>query len=156
MCEILFKGLKMAKKYDDMNTFEKTIEMTDIVKTFGRGLWGDKYNEWLDKSNTKAKGFAGKFLKVSFWLSVLLSLCGIAFIVLEIKTEEMANRMVWIGIAPLFFTTAIQLLRHKYYGLFKLLWLFPIVLWVFIFAVFGFGILSEINPELYNKIWDLI
>ena len=152
----------MAKKYDDMNTFEKTIEMTDIVKTFGRGLWGDKYNEWLDKSNTKAKGFVGKFLRVSFWISVILTLLALFLMVSEVglsghrvitKSKEIFAVFFLI---PAIFTTAIQLLRHKYYGLFKLLWLFPIVLWVFIFAVFGFGILSEINPELYNKIWDLI
>ena len=145
-----------------MNTAEKLVEMTDIVKTFGDGIWGDKYNEWLDKSNTKAKGFAGKFLRVSFWISVILTLLALFLMVSEVglsghrvitKSKEIFAVFFLI---PAIFTTAIQLLRHKYYGLFKLLWLFPIVLWVFIFAVFGFGILSEINPELYNKIWDLI
>ena len=150
------------KKRKDMNTAEKLVEMTDIVKTFGDGIWGDKYNEWLDKSNTKAKGFVGKFLRVSFWISVILTLLALFLMVSEVglsghrvitKSKEIFAVFFLI---PAIFTTAIQLLRHKYYGLFKLLWLFPIVLWVFIFAVFGFGILSEINPELYNKIWDLI
>ena len=30
------------KKRKDMNTAEKFVEMTDIVKTFGDGIWGDK------------------------------------------------------------------------------------------------------------------
>ena len=150
------------KKRKDMNTAEKLVEMTDIVKTFGDGIWGDKYNAWLDKSNTKASGFVGKFLRVSFWISVILTLLALFLMVSEVglsghrvitKSKEIFAVFFLI---PAIFTTAIQLLRHKYYGLFKLLWLFPIVLWVFIFAVFGFGILSEINPELYNKIWDLI
>ena len=150
------------KKRKDMNTAEKFVEMTDIVKTFGDGIWGDKYNEWLDKSNTKASGFVGKFLRVSFWISVILTLLALFLGIAEVGvshhrgTTEKKEFFGVLVLIPAIFTTAIQLLRHKYYGLFKLLWLFPIVLWVFIFAVFGFGILSEINPELYNKIWDLI
>ncbi len=61
------------------------------------------------------------------------------------STTKSKEILVMFVLIPAIFTTAIQLLRHKYYGLFKLLWLFPIVLWVFIFAVFGFGILSEIK-----------
>ena len=145
------------KKLKDMSTLEKLVDVTDVVKLYGGGIWGDKYNEWLDKSNTKASGFVGKFLRVSFWISVLLSFAGFAFWIFELNTHALKNSpFVLVGLTPLIFTTAIQLLRHKYYGLFKLLWLFPIVLWAFIFAVFGFGILSEISPELYNKIWDLI
>ena len=77
------------KKRKDMNTAEKFVEMTDIVKTFGDGIWGDKYNEWLDKSDKKVnpKSFAGKFLKVSFWISILLSFAGFAFWIFELNTH---------------------------------------------------------------------
>ena len=78
MREILFKGQKMAKKLDDMNFVEK---MTDIINVYGPT---NKYNEWLEKSNTKVnpKSFAGKFLKVSFWISTFIStICIVVFMV---------------------------------------------------------------------------
>lgn len=65
------------KKWEDMNTLERIVDATDVVKLYGGGIWGDKYDKWLDKSNTKASGFAGKFLRVSFWLSTIFTLLGL-------------------------------------------------------------------------------
>ena len=43
------------KKIKDMSTAEKLIEMIDIVKTFGGGIWDDKYNEWYSTTNSKSQ-----------------------------------------------------------------------------------------------------
>ncbi len=105
--------------------------------------------------------FAGKFFKVSFWISTIISLiCFFALLTMAFGPEHGAETeagqfqtMATIAlITPMFFTAAIKILRSRYYGLYKLLWLFPLVMWVLMLAVFGLGILSDVNPELYNKL----
>lgn len=133
------------KKWEDMNTLERIVDATDVVKLYGGGIWGDKYDKWLDKSNTKASGFAGKFLRVTLWLSILYALVGLAFLVFEIKTQSQADKVAWIGITPLILTTMIQILRHKYYGAFKLLWIAPIIVWAITLSVPICGILDDLG-----------
>ena len=154
----------MAKRVEDVPFVERT---TDIINLATGTLATEKYNKWLAKSDKKvnSKSFAGKFLKVSFWISTFISLiCFFAAGVTALtglKHGEMTEagqveRMFFLALfIPLFFTAAIKILQSRYYGLYKLLWLFPLVMWGIILSIFGLGILSDTNPELYNKFWSL-
>ena len=155
----------MAKKWKDMSLIEKAFN-ADIINVASGGSAADKYNEWLEKSDKKVNphSFAGRFLKVSFWVSTLISaICFFALLtqLFDSMSGEMTEagkveRMFFLALfIPFFFTAAIKILRSRYYGLYKLLWLFPLVMWALILAVFGLGILSDVNPELYNKLWSL-
>ena len=141
----------MGKRVEDVPFVERA---TDIVNFATGTLATEKYNKWLAKSNKKVnpRSFAGRFLKVSFWISTIISLiCFFALLTTAFGPEHGAmtdagrfQTMATIAlITPMFFTAAIKILRSRYYGLYKLLWLFPLVMWALILAVFGLGILSE-------------
>ena len=144
----------MAKKLNDMNYIEK---VTDPATLIGGGIWGDKYNEWLDKSDKKVnpKSFAGKFLKVSFWISTFYAAICLFFLVVNsisndttgarLEPAQTQDMLMCLLLIPLPFVLAIKVLRSRYYGLYKLLWLFPIILWTFTLGLPICGILNDLG-----------
>ena len=150
----------MAKRVEDVPFVERT---TDIINLATGTLATEKYNKWLAKSDKKvnSKSFAGKFLKVSFWISTFISLiCFFAGLAMafgpkhgEMTTAGQLQIMFFSALfIPMFFTAAIKILRSRYYGLYKLLWLFPIVLWVFI----GLVLVGMVSEELLGNLFDFI
>ena len=151
----------MAKKLDEMSYIEK---VTDPATLIGGGIWGDKYNEWLDKSDKKVnpKSFASKFLKVSFWISTFIVAICLFFLVANsigdtttgarLEVAQTQDMLMCLLLIPLPFVLAIKVLRNRYYGLYKLLWLFPIVLWAFI----GLALVAAISEETMEQIVDFI
>ena len=151
----------MAKKLDEMSYIEK---VTDPATLIGGGIWGDKYNEWLEKSDKKVnpKSFAGKFLKVSFWISTFIAAICLFFLVANsigdtttgarLEAAQTRDMLMCLLLIPLPFVLAIKILRNRYYGLYKLLWLFPIVLWAFI----GLALVAAVSEETIEQIVDFI
>ena len=152
----------MADKFDkfkDMGFVERT---TDFVNVYGPT---NKYNEWLKKSDKKVNphSFAGRFLKVSFWISTLISaICFITILIMGFtnightggmtEAGQLRYKMIIALVIPLCFTTAIKILRSRYYGLYKLLWLFPLVMWGILSLVF----VAAISEETMEQIVDFI
>ena len=152
----------MADKFDkfkDMGFVERT---TDFVNVYGPT---NKYNEWLKKSDKKVNphSFAGRFLKVSFWISTLISvICFITILIMGFtnmghtggmtEAGQLRYKMIIALVIPLCFTTAIKILRSRYYGLYKLLWLFPLVMWGILSLVF----VAAVSEETMEQIVDFI
>ena len=152
----------MADKFDkfkDMSFVERT---TDFVNVYGPT---NKYNEWLKKSDKKVNphSFAGRFLKVSFWISTLISvICFITILIMGFtnmghtggmtEAGQLRYKMIIALVIPLCFTTAIKILRSRYYGLYKLLWLFPLVMWGILSLVF----VAAVSEETMEQIVDFI
>ena len=151
-----------------MSFTDRQIHNSDAVHFFGFSTQSKRYDEWLNKSSTKVNphSFAGKFLKVSFWLAVIISIVCAWAIVAGAFGSSSVGGMTEAGqlkakataalTIPFFIVTAIQILRHKYYGLFKLLWLFPLVMWAVIISAFGFAMLQLTDQETYKQLLEQI
>ena len=149
---------------DKMSFTDRQIHNSDAVHFFGFSSQSKKYDEWLNKSSTKVNphSFAGRFLKVSFWLAVIISIVCAWAIVAGAFNSSSVGGMTEAGqfkakvtaalTIPFFIVTAIQILRHKYYGLYKLLWLFPLVMWGILSLVF----VAAISEETMEQIVDFI
>ena len=152
----------MADKFDKFKDMGFVERMTDFVNVYGPT---NKCNEWLEKSDKKVNphSFAGRFLKVSFWISTFISaICFITILIMGFtnightggmtEAGQLRYKMIIALVIPLCFTTAIKILRSKYYGLYKLLWLFPLVMWGILSLVF----VAAISEETMEQIVDFI
>ena len=144
----------MGKRVEDVPFVERT---TDIINLATGTLATEKYNKWLAKSDKKVnpKSFAGKFLKVSFWISTFYAAICLFFLVVNsisndttgarLEPAQTQDMLMCLLLIPLPFVLAIKVLRSRYYGLYKLLWLFPIILWTFTLGLPICGILNDLG-----------
>lgn len=78
------------------------------------------------------------------WL-IFIFLQTITALGVHINERSSEKYLVFLFLIPAILTTAIQILRHKYYGVFKLLWIAPIIVWAITLSVPICGILDDLG-----------